>query len=172
MMKKIILQNSIAALLGAVAFFAAHAHAGDFSGSSYDSFEARRVQTAVIATVEDVREVRLATQTDTSKYAAGALGGVAGAAIGQQLGGGNGRLILTALLTAAGAQGGAEADRAMRTARALEITVSLDNGQTYVITQEIDVDAASLQPGDRVRIITGANTRVVRMHNQAVAKRQ
>lgn len=161
-------QNSIAAFIAVVAMFAAAAQAGDFSGSSYDSFEARRVQTAVIATVEDVREVRLATQTDTSKYAAGALGGVAGAAVGQQLGGGNGRLMLTALLAAAGVQGGAEADRAMRTARAMEITVSLDNGQTYVITQEMDTEAASLQPGDRVRIITGANTRVVRMRNQPV----
>ncbi len=84
------------------------------------------------------------------------LGGIAGAVIGYQFGGGVGQ----GLLTAAGAVGGALAGNAIQRSQERDrytIIVRLDNGGTLSLSE---VDEGQLRVGDRVRVV---NNRVYRV---------
>jgi outer membrane lipoprotein SlyB len=83
------------------------------------------------------------------------LGGIAGAVIGYQFGGGVGK----GLLTAAGAVGGALLGNEVQKSQDRDryrITVRLENGGTLVVSE---VDEGQLRVGDRVRVV---NNRVYR----------
>lgn len=81
------------------------------------------------------------------------LGGVAGAVIGHQIGGGSGRDAATVLGGVAGAAIGSQAGRTTTTTEALyRVTVTTDSG----IVRYYDVPATGdLRVGDRVRIDAG-----------------
>jgi outer membrane lipoprotein SlyB len=83
------------------------------------------------------------------------LGGIAGAVIGYQFGGGVGK----GLLTAAGAVGGAVLGNEVQKSQDRDryrITVRLENGGTLVVSE---VAEGQLRVGDRVRVV---NNRVYR----------
>jgi outer membrane lipoprotein SlyB len=83
------------------------------------------------------------------------LGGIAGAVIGYQFGGGVGK----GLLTAAGAAGGALLGNSIEKSQDQDkyrIIVRLDNGGTLAVSE---VDEGQLRVGDRVRVV---NNRVYR----------
>ena len=81
------------------------------------------------------------------------LGGVAGAILGNQIGGGSGRAAATVLGGAAGAAVGSQVGRTTNVAEAMyRITVQTDSG----VVRYYDVPAAGdLHVGDRVRVENG-----------------
>jgi outer membrane lipoprotein SlyB len=89
--------------------------------------------------------------------AGGALGGVAGSAVG----GGTGRDLAIVGGAILGALVGQKVEEGVGKTNGLEITVRLDNGETRVIAQEDDV---RLSVGQRVQVISGTGvTRVTPM---------
>lgn len=158
-MKKIILIT----VAFVTAFSAMAANAGNLSGSSYEGNEARRMQYLQTGTVEDIREVTVTDRSNMGQYGSMGIGGALGGLLGQKIGNGNGRIAATVVMAAVGAAAGNKVNEYVSTDKALEIIVSLDDGRAVAITQTLDNDASSLQVGDRVRIIQGANVRVVRM---------
>lgn len=127
-------------------------------GKSYTKDEARQVQTVqrgVIVTMEEV-----SIEQDSSLLgpaAGGALGGV----IGSTMGKGKGRILATAGGAVVGAVLGAFGEKAVRTERAYEFMIDLDEGGTISVVQAIDGDYAV---GDKVRVLrsSGNRARVVK----------
>lgn len=136
-----------------------------YRGSDYGASDARSVQQVVTGRVEDVRVVQITTRGQASQYIGAGLGGAVGAIAAKKVGSGSGSQIAQLVGGALGAMAGqAIGDRAgSETRQALEVVVALDRGDVVAITQEIDQDAASLRPGDHVRLIHGSVTRVVKM---------
>ena len=145
-----------------------HADMGDMSGSQYGGNDARRIQQVQVGVVEDIRvvQINVAPSTNTG-YVGTGLGAVIGAAAGQTMGNGNGRNLATAVMGAlGGVVGNQVANRASaETKRAVEIIVTLRNGQTLAITQELDAEAATLRAGDTVRVLQGSNARVAKLRS-------
>jgi outer membrane lipoprotein SlyB len=108
------------------------------------------VQPGNLATVQSVREVKDPGQhTGLGPIA----GGIAGAVIGDQLGGkGNTRKVLTVLGAAGGAYAGREIEKQARGTKHWEIDVRRDDGAYETVRSEI---APPYQPGERVRIVDG-----------------
>lgn len=139
-------------------------------GNDYGVRDARRIQEIQTGTVEDVREVVISRRSNAGQYVGAGVGGTLGALAGRAVAKkGNKRAAATALLGALGALAGQKVGEAMAREehRSLEVIVALDSGRVVGITQEIDADALALQPGDRVRLIKGSVTRVVRMYQQS-----
>jgi outer membrane lipoprotein SlyB len=115
-----------------------------YGGSTYEPRgEARRVQDVKYATVLDVRPTYL--KEEGTNYAASSVGGILGALAGSKLGNGNGAVIGNRM--------------ANRTLDGVEVVIRHDDGRTQVVVQERD--GARLDIGDRVRVISGSQTRVV-----------
>ena len=77
------------------------------------------------------------------------LGGIAGAVIGYQFGGGVGKGLLTAAGAVGGAMLGNEVQKSQDRDR-YQITVRLEGGGTLVVSE---VDEGQLRVGDRVRVV-------------------
>ncbi len=154
----------IVALLSIVSFSAL---AGDYSGSGYESNETRRIQTQQTGTVEEIREVVVHDNNSVAQYGAIGVGGALGGILGQVIGGNsaNGRTAASLVLAATGAVAGNKLNNALSADKALEIVVITDDNRAVVITQTVDQNAQSLSVGDRVRIVQGANSRVVKLRN-------
>jgi outer membrane lipoprotein SlyB len=125
---------------------------------SFTSSEAMRAQPVAFGQVISVRNVDITPgQTHLGTVTGGALGAIAGS----QLGGGTASNV-------AGGIGGAVVGGALgsaiqgsRTTRGIEVTVTLDNGQTVAIIQPGAI--TDFRQGDRVRVVgTSDNARVVR----------
>ncbi len=136
-----------------------------YRGSDYGTADARSVQQVVTGRVEDMRVVTISTRGQASQYIGAGLGGAVGAIAARKVGNGSGKQIASLVGGALGALAGqAIGEHVGREERqALEIIVALDRGNVIAVTQEIDQDAASLRPGDRVRLVSGSVTRVVKM---------
>ena len=127
------------------------------SGDTYYYGQTMRAQSVELGIVEGLRPVRIeGPNTGVGTVGGAALGGIAGAQIGQGSG------------SVAGAIGGAilggvlgnaiERDASKR--EGVEVTVRLDSGRTIAIVQGGTED---LRPGDRVRVVSdGYMTRVTR----------
>lgn len=126
--------------------------------ASYQDFDNPRVVEApkpaapigLLATVEDVREVT----TPGEHTAIGPVaGGVAGAVIGHQFGGGNGRKVMAVLGALGGAMAGKHIEKQARGEKHWEILVRLEDGSQRTVQ-------SAVQPfwhaGDRVRFVNGA----------------
>lgn len=153
-----------AALLLIVSF---NAMAGDYSSSGYESNETRRIQSQQTGTIEEIREVVVHDNNSVAQYGAIGVGGALGGILGQAIGGNsaNGRTAASLILAATGAVAGNKLNNALSSDKALEIVVVTDDNRALVITQTMDQNAQSLSVGDRVRIVQGANSRVVKMRN-------
>lgn len=127
-----------------------------YGGSTYEPRgEARRVQDVKYATVLDIRTTYL--KEEGTNYAASSVGGILGALAGSKIGNGNGTYAAQAALGTIGAVIGNRI--ANRTLDGLEVVIRHDDGRTQVVVQERD--GARLDIGDRVRVISGSQTRVV-----------
>ncbi len=104
------------------------------------------VQEGVVTQVNDA-------VIEDSPSGIGALGGaVVGGVLGNMIGGGKGRVLTTLGGAVAGGAAGYAGEQAIKTKRAIEITVKLDNGQMMSVVQEPD---ETFMVGDRVRVLTG-----------------
>jgi outer membrane lipoprotein SlyB len=103
-----------------------------------------------LATIQAVREVKDAGQhTGLGPIA----GGIAGAVLGDQIGGkGNTRKVLTVLGAAGGAYAGREIEKQARATRHWEIDVRRDDGLQETVRSDV---APPYQPGERVRLVDG-----------------
>jgi outer membrane lipoprotein SlyB len=108
------------------------------------------VQPGNLATVQSVREVKDPGQhTGLGPIA----GGIAGAVLGDQIGGkGNTRKVLTVLGAAGGAYAGREIEKHARATKHWEIDVRRDDGAQETVRSDV---APPYQPGERVRLIDG-----------------
>lgn len=135
------------------------------AGTAYPSGTVYPTSTAPVAAVEYGRVTNvevIRTQAPASSNAAGTIiGGIAGAVIGHQIGGGSGKDAATVV----GAVGGAVAGNAIQRnanasiagTSAYRVSVQIDNGgyRAYDLTNPGDIRA-----GDRVRIENGQITRI------------
>lgn len=99
-------------------------------------------------TVAAVNEVDLPSNRDPGLGAV--LGGVAGGAAGSQIGGGKGRYVGAVLGAVGGAVAGHQIEKRVRTEKAYEVVIRLDDGTTRTITQP---QPPAWRAGDRVRVI-------------------
>lgn len=126
------------------------------SSSVYSYDQAQREQIVRTGTVTGVRPITIQNDKSTGAglIGGGALGGVAGNAVG----GGSGRTIATVGGAILGALAGNAIENQVGKTSGYEITVRLDNGETRVVAQEADVP---ISVGQRVQVISGAGpTRV------------
>lgn len=131
-----------------------------FPGGSADSYtvsQAQREQTVRMATVESVRAVKIQTGETSGLGLLG--GGAVGAVAGSAIGGGTGSLLTGIIGGIAGAVAGNAVEKGVDTAKGIEITVRLDNGDLRAITQTASAEV--FRAGDRVRLLSsGGITRV------------
>jgi outer membrane lipoprotein SlyB len=119
------------------------------SGKVYSRDQARQAQSVQLGVVQMVSDVLI----EGTKSQAGVLaGGAAGGALGSTVGGGSGQVVATVLGSIAGGIAGAAVEEGVTWKKGLEITVTLDNGQSLVVVQEADELFAV---GDRVRVLAG-----------------
>lgn len=127
------------------------------SASTYTYGQAQTEQVVREGTVKAVRPIVIQQERSSGAglIAGGALGGVAGSAVGD----GTGRTLAIVGGALLGALAGEKIEEAATKTNGIEITVRLDNGETRVIAQAADV---ALTVGQRVQVISGAGpTRVV-----------
>lgn len=119
------------------------------SGEVYSRDQARQAHTVQMGTVEHVKAV----QIEGTKSGLGTVGGgVAGGVAGSTIGGGRGSTLAALGGAAVGALAGTFAEEKLTKKNGLEITVTLDSGNTIAVVQEDDVP---FEVGDRVRVLTG-----------------
>ena len=127
------------------------------SGDVYTRDQARREQTVRMGVVESVREVLMeGTKSPAGTIAGGAVGGIAGSTVG----GGKGAAVAAVIGAVAGAIAGSAIEEGVTRRQAMEITVKLDGGRIIAVVQE--GDPREFRPGDRVRVLSGSETRVTR----------
>jgi outer membrane lipoprotein SlyB len=83
-------------------------------------------------------------------------GGLAGALLGHQVGGGSGKQIATVAGAAGGAFAGNEIEKRMKTTKHYEVITRLENGGTQAVPYETD---PGYKVGDRVRVENGTLVR-------------
>lgn len=147
--------GGLVALFSVVFFHPAFAL--DMTGSGYQQGEHRTIQYAKLGTVVSARAVRINVDASTNTRASGAaVGAMLAGYAGSRNSNGAG-LLLAALGGLAGDQ---LAQRMASEVRdSVELTVSLDNGQTVVVVQELDASYRFAR-GDRVRLIEGREARI------------
>jgi outer membrane lipoprotein SlyB len=107
------------------------------------------VQPGNLATVQAVREVK---QPGEHTVLGPAAGGVAGAVVGSQIGGGNGKKVMTVLGALGGAMAGKHIEKQARGTTRWEVEVRHDSGMQETVLSDV---APSFNPGDRVRVVDG-----------------
>ena len=80
-------------------------------------------------------------------------GGVAGALVGHELGGGNARTLMGVVGAVGGALAGNEVEKRARATKQWQVTVRLEDGRTQVVTL---AQHPPWRAGDRVRLAGGA----------------
>jgi uncharacterized protein YcfJ len=83
-------------------------------------------------------------------------GGLAGALLGHQVGGGSGKQIATVAGAAGGAYAGNEVEKRMKTAKHYEVITRLESGGTQAVSYETD---PGYKIGDKVRVENGTLVR-------------
>ena len=148
------MQKTLCLLLGVLALAGC---ASSKSGDVYTRDQARREQTVRMGVVESVREVLMeGTKSPAGTIAGGAVGGIAGSTVG----GGKGAAVAAVIGAVAGAIAGSAIEEGVTRRQAMEITVKLDGGRIIAVVQE--GDPREFRPGDRVRVLSGSETRVTR----------
>ena len=126
--------------------------ASGLGSGDYERSQARTVQEVQMGVVVAVRNVKIeGTKTPIGTVAGAAVGGVAGSGIG----GGNGQIVGAVLGAVLGGVAGSAVEEKVTSQTGLEITVKLDSGRTFAITQGAD---QQFRVGDRVRVLTGGGT--------------
>ncbi len=124
------------------------------TGTSYTKDEALTVQTVERGRIVSLSEVTI--EQDASLIGM-AIGGTLGGVIGSTMGRGTGRILSTAGGAAVGAVLGALGEKAVRTEKAYEFMIDLENGNTISVVQAIDDTYFAV--GDQVRVLRGSGNR-------------
>lgn len=99
--------------------------------------------------IQSVREI----ETKGEGSGLGAVGGaVVGGILGSQVGGGNGKKVMTVVGAVGGAVAGNEIEKRVKSAKNYEITVRFDDGSSRVISE---ASAPTWRAGDKVKVING-----------------
>lgn len=99
--------------------------------------------------IESVRDVEKAGQGTGLGVVGGA---VVGGVLGNQVGGGTGKDVMTVVGAVAGGVAGNQIEKKVRSTKVYEITVRMDDGDSRVVTEST---APSWRQGDKVRLIDG-----------------
>lgn len=138
--------------------------------SVYRFHEVGRANVVNFATVLAVREVGIQGQNTGTGAAVGSL---AGGMVGAQIGSGSGNTAATLAGLVVGGIAGAMAEQAAANRRGLEYTVTLENGATLTVVQDVNVADRILQPGERAMIqMAGGFQRVLPADNLPTAIRR
>ena len=113
---------------------------------------------AACAACGTVESVRLIEQQGSSSGLGAVAGGVAGAILGNQVGGGSGRTVMTIAGGAGGAYVGNEVEKSSKRSSAYQIKVRMADGSMRTLTQR---EVPNVNSGDRVRISNGAIAEVL-----------
>lgn len=119
------------------------------SGTRRDNRRAAR-SCANCGVIETINEIEVKGE---GSYLGMIAGGLAGALLGHQVGGGTGKKVATVAGAAGGAYAGNVIEQKMKTTRHYEVIVRLENGGTQAITYEA---APGFRIGDKVRVENGA----------------
>ena len=159
----------IAGLLALLQLQTANAFEYDLSGRNYNAPEARQYQRIRVGVIDDIRITETTRDHPNGGYAGAALGALVGGLVGQLAGQGQGRYVAAAIGGTAGGIGGKMAGDYVARERKVtaEIIVTLNDGNTVAIVQEVDQDTAQLRPNDKVRLIEGQAIRVVKFRTAA-----
>lgn len=103
-----------------------------------------------------VQQAQIITSQTRSHPLRTVAAGAAGAAIGNQFGGGSGKTILTATGAVAGAQVSRNRQSQQQNAQQMDLTIKTDAGQIIHVTQSYD-GHITFNKGDKVRILTSGN---------------
>lgn len=127
------------------------------SASSYSRNQALQASQVQKGKIVSSREVEVeGTKSGVGSTAGAVGGGVAGSFIG---GGWRSNLLGAVGGAVIGGLGGGAAEEALTKSTGTEFVVQLDNGQTISVVEAND---ENLVPGDRVMVLQGGRTRVVR----------
>jgi len=117
--------------------------------SKLDTSSTRAARCAECGVIESVRAI----DAKGEGSGIGAVGGaVVGGLLGNQVGGGDGKKIMTAVGAVGGAVAGNEIEKRVKTTRSYEITVRFDDGSSRVISE---ADTPTWHAGDKVKVIDG-----------------
>lgn len=110
-----------------------------------------------LGTVVSIREVTIDGEATLLGQSTGA---ILGGGIGQTIGQGDGRVLASAGSAAVGAIVGGMVEKELSKKKAQQITISLDDGHTVVVVQELD--DVGFREGDRVNVMEsmGGDARV------------
>lgn len=146
---------AIAAAL--VALLALGACGGVHSGGTYARTQAGEEQHVSRGTIVSMREVQVdGTNSGIGQIGGGVLGGVGGSMIG---GGARANIAGAVVGAIAGAVVGTVAERQVTKTTASEFTVREESGLVIAVVQSND---EGLREGDRVVVLRGSKTRVIR----------
>lgn len=108
-----------------------------------------RVRCADCGVIESVREIEKAGDGT----GLGAVGGaVAGGVLGNQVGAGRGKDVMTVVGAVAGGIAGNQIEKKVRSTKSYEISVRMEDGSTRLVSEP---NAPAWHSGDRVRLIEG-----------------
>jgi outer membrane lipoprotein SlyB len=150
------MKTQILFLLSATLIFSSCAQ-NSLTGDTYSRSEAGQAQSVSKGRITSIRPVKI----EGNNQAGTIIGGIAGGALGSNVGGGR-------TANTAGAIGGAllggvvgsQAQQAMGSRNGIEISVRLDQGGTVAVIQEVSRNE-QFSVGDRVRVLySGSRTRV------------
>jgi outer membrane lipoprotein SlyB len=133
------------------------------SQNTYDAKEVGKTTSVSFGTVLSVRNIQIRGE---NTGAGAVLGGATGAGLGNLMGKGTGKGWTTGAGLVAGLAAGALAEQAMADRDGLEYTITLETGNTIVVTQESKEGERVMAAGDRVMVqTTGAYQRVLLANN-------
>lgn len=113
---------------------------------------------ALCASCGTVESVRLVERKGSGSGVGAVAGGVAGALIGNQFGGGSGRTVMTIAGAGGGAYAGNEIEKNMNKTSAYQIKVRMADGSLRTLSQR---EVPNVNSGDRVRLSNGVIAEVL-----------
>ncbi len=123
-------------------------------GYDYRASEVQQAYSVSYASVTDVRSVTIHGDKSSHQTLGGLLGSVAGGFLGSTIGSGTGRTLSSVGGALLGAAAGAGAGTLTAQETGLQITLRYDDGHEEIVVQGAE---PPIQPGQRVRIIIGAD---------------
>lgn len=120
------------------------------SSSVYTYGQAQNEQIVRLGTVQSVRYVTI--QNDQPSGVGGISGAAIGGVAGSTIGGGRGNVLATIGGALLGGIAGNAVENRTQKRQGLEVTVTMDNGETRAIAQEADI---MFTAGQRVRVLSG-----------------
>ncbi|MHB1700898.1 MAG: outer membrane lipoprotein [Acidobacteriaceae bacterium] len=129
------------------------------SALNYTPGQAQQAQAVQLGTVVSVQPITISAP-DSATGGGGLLGALAGGYVGSRIGNGNGSKVAAVLGAIAGGMGGEAATNAAYKQAGVQVSVKMDGGGVFAVTQAADVP---LTIGERVEVVGGYPARVLPM---------